>query len=98
MALLVSDKEKKHQNNDILDYRLQGVELYQIAETMAVAVVSEYGGINQNRVKPTIISIVSHQICLNQILKIRLIPISNSMKINNLEKNVVHVKLDSPKL
>ena len=45
----------------------------------------------KNSVKPAIISIVSHHVFLKQILKIRLIPIINSMKINDLERNVVQV-------
>lgn len=52
----------------------------------------------KNSVKPAIISIVSHQICLNQILRIKKSPIDNSMNINSLDKNVVVPNPKIPKL
>ena len=49
MVFFFSDKEKHRYRDDVFHNRQCWVKLYQITETMAVAVVSENGGVNQKQ-------------------------------------------------
>ena len=47
MTFFIFDKEKQRYSDDIFDYRLARIKLYQTPETVTIAVVSEDCSINQ---------------------------------------------------